>query len=165
MYIDALNLLCDAQAFTADAVSTNSLDLGNVTPKRQIGSGEPMAVTVQVDVSADNTSGTETYSFEVIQSANDNLGTPTVIARQNGIAATTLVAGYVFVIPIPPGFPTARYLGLNFDGSASDTPTITKRPMARPCWISGRHATRPGSWRAPMTTRATANGRSRSTRR
>jgi hypothetical protein len=123
MYIDALLLLSDAQAVTADAVSTNTIDLGNVTPKRAIGTGEPMGIVFTVDVAADATTGDETYSFEVIQSAAAALSSPDVIATLT-LAAATLVAGYQFVIPIPPGFPTKRYLGVNYNVGGT-TPTIT----------------------------------------
>jgi hypothetical protein len=42
MFIDSFLLLSDSQAVTADAASTNTIDLGNVSPKRDIGNGEPM---------------------------------------------------------------------------------------------------------------------------
>lgn len=125
MFIDALLLLSDAQAVTADAYSTNTLDLGNVTPKRQVGSGEPLEVVVAVDVAADFTTGDETYAFLLVQSANADLSSHETIATYT-ILAATLVAGYIFRIPIPPGFPTLRYLGLRFDvGGTSPTITVT----------------------------------------
>lgn len=123
MYIDALLLVSDAQAVTADAVSTNTIDLGNVTPKRRIGTGEPMGFGMQVDVAADFTTGDETYSFEVIESANADLSSATVIAAYTRTAAQ-LFAGSLHFFTIPPGFPTARYLGLNYNVGGT-TPTIT----------------------------------------
>ena len=87
MFIDALLLVSDAQAITADAVSTNTIDLGNPTVKNRIGSGEPMAFAVQIDVAADFTTTDETYAIEVISSAAANLGTPTVLARYTLTAA------------------------------------------------------------------------------
>jgi hypothetical protein len=39
MFIDALTLIWDATALTTDTASTSSIDLGNVTPKREIGTG------------------------------------------------------------------------------------------------------------------------------
>jgi hypothetical protein len=128
MFNDALLRLCDSQAFSATGLSTNAIDLGNVTPKRQIGDGEPMAVTIQVAVAAKVSGGTETYEFQVVQSAASSLTTVTVIAdmifaASGAIIATALVAGYVLILPIPPGFPLQRYIGLNFVGA--NTPTIT----------------------------------------
>ena len=127
--IDALCLFSDAQAVTTDVVSTNVFDCGNVTPKRQIGTGVPLAVTFQIDVSADFTTGDETYEFQVIQSAADTMSTPTIIAQQSYIASgvmisTLLVAGYIFVLPIPPGYPLQRYISA-FYNTGGNTPTMT----------------------------------------
>lgn len=125
MFVDALLLLSDAQAVTADAVSTNTIDLGNVTPKREIGTGEPMGIAVAVDVAADFTTGDETYVFELIESANADLSSPTIIASYTRTAAQ-LAAGTLHFIPLPPGFPTARYLGLNYNtGGTSPSVTVT----------------------------------------
>lgn len=128
MRIDALLLLCDAQAFTATGLSTNTIDLGNSTVKRQIGDGKAMAITVQVDVAAKVSGGTETYEFQAIQSAAAALTTPTILADEiyaasGAMIATALVAGYILVLPIPAGFPLQRFIGLNFVGA--NTPTIT----------------------------------------
>jgi len=129
MILDQLLLLSDAQAFTATGLSTNTIDLGNPTTLRQVGDGEPLAVTVQIDVAADFTTGDETYAFEVIQSAAAALTTTTVLTRQAYIASgvmisTLLIAGFILVMPLPAGYPLQRYLGLNFIGGGT-TPTIT----------------------------------------
>jgi len=121
--LDAQTLLSDAQAITADAVSTNTYDAGATTPQRDIGGGEPLAVVITVDVAADATTGDETYSFEVIQSAAANLGTPDVLIDRT-VAAADLYAGAQVVIPLPPGAQTKRYLGLNYNVGGT-TPTIT----------------------------------------
>ena len=123
MILDALLLVSDAQAVTADAVSTNTIDLGASSPSREIGSGEPMAFLITVDVAADITTGDETYAFEVIQSANANLSSPDVLNRRV-LTAAQLAAGAVFTMGIPAGTPTKRYLGLNYDVGGT-TPTIT----------------------------------------
>lgn len=130
MYIDKENLLCDAQAFSADANTTNAFDNGSSTPKIDFGSGEPMCVAIQVDVAADFTTGNETYAFNFIQSANADLSAPdTLISRT--IVYSDLAAGAIQVIPIPPGAVTKRYLGLAYDGGGT-TPTITAT-----AWITG----------------------------
>lgn len=123
MYIDKEMLLCDAQAFSADAESTNAIDLGNVTPKNDPGAGERMVVKCTVDVAADYTTADETYEFQFIQSANANLSSPDNLISRT-IAAATLVAGYEFEIPIPAGAINKRYVGLYFNGGGT-TPTIT----------------------------------------
>ena len=123
MILDAQTLLSDAQAVTADAVSTNTIDCGNPTVKNDIGSGEPMCVVIQVDVAADATTGDETYVFEFIQSANANLSSPTILASRD-ISRTLLTVGSIHVIAIPPRAITQRYIGLNYNVGGT-TPTIT----------------------------------------
>lgn len=123
MITDALLLLSDAQAITADAVSTNTIDLGASSPSREIGTGEPMVVLITVDVAGDITTGDETYAFEVIQSAAAALTSPTVLNRRV-LTAAQLALGAIFAMPIPPGSPTQRYLGMNYDVGGT-TPTLT----------------------------------------
>ncbi len=142
MILDALGLLCDAQAFTSTGgLSTNTIDLGNTTPKRQVGDGRPLAVTITVDVAADFTSVDETYDFQLIQSAADSLTTPTILARRSYIATgsfitSLLVAGYVIVLTLPPGLPLQRYIGLNVV-MANTTPTITITAFFGPLFSTG----------------------------
>jgi len=140
MYIDAQLLFSDAQAVTADAVGTNVIDL---TVDRSIGNGEPLCVVFCVDVAADQTTGDEDYTFEVeyasaaAQNAGRQLigrrvfesGTPTAPAQD----ADLLVAGYKFVIPIPPTAlsESDRYLGIRYDVTGT-TPSITVTAFLAP---------------------------------
>ncbi len=123
MFLDALLLLSDAQAVTADAVSTNTIDLSNVTPKRRVGTGESITVFFSVDVAADFTTTDETYAFQVIASASADLSSPTVL-QQRTLTAAQLVAGAKFVVDVPIDQPQLRYLGVNYDVGGT-TPTIT----------------------------------------
>lgn len=122
MYIDALGLVSDAQAFSATGVSTNSIDLGNVTPKREIGTGEPMGFAVAVDVALAGT--TPTLNIDVI-SATDGPLTAGILVHVNvNKPAADWPAGSLHFLPIPPGAPTQRFLGIraNLGGT---TPTVT----------------------------------------
>lgn len=123
MILDALLLVSDAQAITVDAVSTNTIDLGNPTVKNRIGTGEPMGFAIQVDVAADFTTTDETYAIEIISSAAAALTSPTVLARFV-LLASQLTIGKKFALPIPPGMPSQRYLGLNYDVGGT-TPSVT----------------------------------------
>jgi hypothetical protein len=123
MILDALLMVSDAQAVTADAVSTNTIDLGASSPAREIGSGEPMAFVCTVDSAGDITTGDETYAFEAISSASANLSSPTVLGRRV-LTAAQLALGAIFAIPIPPGTPAQRYLGMNYDVGGT-TPLLT----------------------------------------
>lgn len=133
MVLDAQLQFSAAQAVTADAVGTNVIDLGSDIP---IGTGKPMGVLIQVDVAADQTTGDEDYTFDV-EYASDaaqttarklvgrrvfESGTPSAPAED----ADLLVAGFQFVIPIPPTrlSESERYLGIRYD-VAGTTPTIT----------------------------------------
>jgi hypothetical protein len=131
MFMDALLLLSDAQAITVDAVSTNTIDLGNPTVKNRIGTGEPLVLAVQVDVAADFTTTDETYAIEIIASASANLSTPTVLARFP-LLASQLTVGKKFALPIPGGMPALRYLGVNYDtGGTTPSVTLTASVMPR----------------------------------
>lgn len=121
MILDLQTLLSDAQAFTGAAtVSTNVIDLGAVTPKRQIGDGEPEGVGVIVDVASGAGS---THTMEIIQSATSNMASPDIIASMT-ILAAVLVAGYKFFLAIPPGFPTKEFIAFR-NTSTGGTTTIT----------------------------------------
>ena len=140
MIIDAQLLFSDAQAITADAVGTNVIDL---TIDRSIGNGEPMAVVFVVDVAADQTTGDEDYAFHVeyaydaaqttarklIGYRNFESGTPAAPFND----ADLLVAGFKFVIPIPPTAlsESERYLGIRYDVTGT-TPTITMTAFLAP---------------------------------
>lgn len=123
MYIDALLLLSDAQAYSATAFSTNTVDLGTSVVARDLGNGEPMSLVYQVDVSADITTGDETYRLDLVQSANANLSSPDVLESRT-IAAANLTLGTIGSVPIPIGAITKRYVGLQLTLGGT-TPTIT----------------------------------------
>lgn len=127
---DVQNQLSDAQAITADAVSTNTIDLGNATIKRSIGDGEPMCVLISVNVAADATTGDETYVFEFIQSANANLSSPDILSSRD-IPRAQLTAGSAHVIGIPPKAITKQYIGMNYNVGGT-TPTITVTTFVMP---------------------------------
>lgn len=128
MFIDALNLLSDAQAVAATAYSTNTIDLGSSTPKREIGGGEPLCLCITVDVAADFTTADETYTFAFVQSANANLSADDDLAVRavsaSGGAASLLAAGAMVVVPVPPGSVTKQYIGAQYTLGGT-TPSIT----------------------------------------
>lgn len=123
MYVDNLGLVSDAQAVTATAFSTNTIDLGATSPAREIGTGEAVGFGIAVDVAADITTGNETYLIEVVQSANADLSSPDVINSRT-ITAAQLAAGSLHWLAVPVGFPQKRYLGLRYT-TGGTTPTVT----------------------------------------
>ena len=117
MILDKQNQLSDSQAFTVDAVSTNTIDCGNPTPKNDIGAGEPMCIAVNVEVAG---AGGCSYEFQAVQSANADLSSHDVLASVFPTEAQ-LAVGYTFAIPIPQGSVTKRYVGLKFNNVSGTT--------------------------------------------
>ena len=120
MLTDALLQLSSAQAVTATAVSTNTIDLSQT---RDIGVGNELCAAFTVDVSA-AAAGAATVEFQVITSASANLSTPTVIASSGPIAKTELTAGrrpifvdiaHAMTLAAPLG---QRYLGVQYTVAA-----------------------------------------------
>lgn len=123
MYIDTFLRVSAAQAVTATAVSTNTIDLAAVTPRRQVGTGEALGFGLSVGVAADITTGDETYQVNIIQDEDPALGSPVVIAEFIRTAAQ-LFLGSLHFFPLPQGWPTERYIGLQYV-TAGTTPTVT----------------------------------------
>jgi hypothetical protein len=121
MYVDAFGLVSDSQAVSATGFSTNTIDLSNVTPKRDIEIGEPLGFAVNVEVAADFTTGDETYTVEAVQSDNANLSSPDVIGSRVLSAAERAVGSLIFVAI---GAVTKRYIGLRYT-LAGTTPSFT----------------------------------------
>lgn len=140
MKLDAQNQFSDSQALTATALSTNVIDL---SLNRNIGNGEPMAVVINVEVAADQTTGDEDYTFDVEFASDAAITTDrTLVGRriyESGTPgapaqdADLLVVGYKIVIPIPPGGlgDSDRYIGVRYT-LAGTTPTITVSAFLQP---------------------------------
>lgn len=129
MFVDAFLRVSNAQAFGAGpTVSTDSIDLGNVTPKRQIGTGEPLGFAVAV-----TTAGTVAATLMEVISATDAALTAGILVhatRTIPLAETTL--GSLHFLPLPPGTPTQRFLGVRFTtagGTISATVWLTAHDL------------------------------------
>lgn len=119
MYIDAQLLLSDAQALTADAASTNTVDLGS---DRNIGIGEPLAVVVSVDVAA---AGGGTLAIVLQSDDNTSFSSATTVATTGAVAAASYTAGAKFIIAVPADTLTERYIRLNYDLTTMTGITVT----------------------------------------
>jgi hypothetical protein len=113
-----------------------------------------MGVVFTVDVAADQTTGDEDYTFDVEYASNAaqstgrqlvgrrifESGTPTAPAQD----ADLLVAGFQFVIPIPPTTlaESERYLGIRYDVTGT-TPTITVTAALMPLSMIPAYASYP----------------------
>lgn len=111
MYIDSFSRVCNAQAFTAVAVSASSIDLSNVTPKREIAVGEPMGFALAVIVAASST----TVLVEIIQATDAALTAGIIVLSQRTFLSADMPLGALIFMPLPQN-PTAagplRFLGL-----------------------------------------------------
>lgn len=115
MYIDAQMTFSDDQAITADAASTNVIDLGVA---RNMGNGEAVPVLIQVTEDFDNLTSLE---VKVQQDTVEGFGSPTDIATTGAVVLANLKAGYTFPIVYLPAN-TERYLRLYYDVTGT-TPT------------------------------------------
>lgn len=125
MILDAQNQLSDSQVFTTNTttVTTNAIDLGNVTPKRTIGDGEPMAIAYFIEAV---TGAADTFTFNLISSTASTLGSGVLVhARTRVLTAADIPVGSIVALPIPPGTPTQRYLGGSAILGASDALTAS----------------------------------------
>lgn len=107
-YIDQNLVMSDAQAVTATAVSTKSID--TATALRNIGSGEPIEVLVAVGT-AFTASGSATMTI-ALQDSADNSSFADVLVGP-AIAVASMVAGYeAFRVRLPATL--RRYIALNY---------------------------------------------------
>lgn len=111
MILDALLKVSAAQQVTADAASTNTVDTGNVTPKRRMGQGAPMCYVMAITAAGTNTGSTK---VQAIQSAAANLSSPVILGEVDLVAAD-LVAGKIVIVPIGDGPTALRYHGMYHD--------------------------------------------------
>jgi hypothetical protein len=112
MITDALLQLSSAQAVTASAVSTNTIDLGTA---RDLGPGSDLYATFSVDVAA-TAAGAATVTFQIISSAAANLSSATVLTQTEPIGKAELTIGKVFSLPLGNAILAAQKLGQRYLG-------------------------------------------------
>jgi len=128
MYLDAFLRVSNAQAFGAAAVSTDSIDLGNVTPKRQISTGEPMGFGVAI-----TTAGTVAATLMEVISATDAALTAGILVHSSrSVPLAETVLGALFFLPFNSGAPTQRFIGVRMTtagGTISATAWLTSHSL------------------------------------
>lgn len=133
MLTDAFLQLSTAQAVTATAVSTNTIDLGVA---RDIAPGKPMYAVFQTDVTA-TAGGAATVDFQVVSSAAANLSSPTVIADSGPVPVAQLTAGRrLMAVGIGPQVLTTAPNGQRFIGAQYTVATGPLTAGAFTCTIT-----------------------------
>jgi hypothetical protein len=129
MFIDTKELLSDAQALTATAISTyvydllpsggaiNSGDTGGPTANTTVNipAGHPIYLYIWVHTVLDSSGEGATLTATVESSADTSNGTPTVHWTSGSVAEATLAGGYWIAkaVPLPPG-DYKRYICINY---------------------------------------------------
>ena len=110
MITDKLLRVSEDQAVTSTAVSTSSIDL---VVARDMGEGTALYMNFALTEAFAN--GTS-ITFEIITSASDNLGSPTVIGSSATIATAALTLGKNIVVRLNPSIAGKgqRYLGSRY---------------------------------------------------
>ena len=127
MILDRQNTVSLAQAITATAVSTDTIDLSQI---RDLGTGYDLRWVTTIDQSFNNLTSLE---IQVITSAAANLSSPTVIGSSGAIVLAQLTAGRRPIVlelnrSILAALPIGqRFLGLNYVvvGTAPTTGQVT----------------------------------------
>lgn len=126
MILDSQTLLSNAQAITADAGSTNQINLGprGAGIVNDLGNGNQVPLLVQV-VETFNNLTSMVVSIQVDE--DSAFGSPKTVATSPSILLASLVAGYTFNLDYIPRGANELYLRVYYDitGTAPTTGKIT----------------------------------------
>lgn len=122
MIFDQQTLLSDNQAITADAASTNVIDLGGIV--RDIGKGNPIPLRIQV---TENFNNLTSMTFALQVDDNEAFSSPKTVWVSGSILLAQLRAGFVVIPEYIPRGTDERYMRLYYDitGTAPGTGRIT----------------------------------------
>lgn len=119
MLLDYEDQVCRAQAFTATAVSANSIDTNVASTDMFI--GRRMAGLFIPTVAAGAGS---THVLAVIEADDAALTSNVTVLGSITVSAAALTVGSMHEIPVPQGVKTRRYIGLR-NTISSGTTTVT----------------------------------------
>ena len=120
MYIDAQATFSKEQALTADAPSTNSIDLGF---DGNVGIGEPMSIVITFDADAGSAGSVELKADNV-----DTFASEVTIATR--VIDPALVAGDKIVLSVPADTSAKRFIRLSYVGGFPTTVTAFLIPTS-----------------------------------
>lgn len=124
MFLDAMLRFSNKQVVTADARSTDTLDLTAIGGVKTF-VGQPFVILILIDTAADFTTGDETYSFQLRTDDNTSFSSPTTLYTQ-AILASSLTGNAKVIIPAPVQASVEQYLELYYDvGGTTPSMTVT----------------------------------------
>lgn len=134
MIMDQTLVLWDNVALTTSAYSTNSYDCGAIPTggsangdQPDPSGGIPLGMLIAVTVAATH-AGSETYEFDITQSASTTASsspdTLVQVAFTFAQSSVLLTAGSAFLVPLPPGSVTKRYLSGHYVSANSATISV-----------------------------------------
>lgn len=118
MILDERNEFCDATSAVinvGNAIIGDVIDLGATPTLRDIGTGEPVYLVLQVDTAFSDAAdaGNATIQFDLVSDSTANLATSkTTHVSTGAMAIASLVAGFTKVFALPQEATYERYLGL-----------------------------------------------------
>lgn len=114
MYTDSQLTFSAAQAVTATAFSTNTVDL---LAAQDAGAGRPVYLVIRVGTAV-TAAGAATVQFQLVSSANANLSSPSILGQSDAIGKANLGANTLMVVTLPKSYAGKpigqRYLGLQY---------------------------------------------------
>lgn len=112
MLLDKENLFSDAQAITADAASTNVIDMkGKI---KEVAFGKPLPLLIQVVETFAGVTSASSVEIKIQTDDNAAFSSPTTLATTGAITADKLIEGFVAPINfIPKG--NEGYMRLYYD--------------------------------------------------
>lgn len=126
MIFDRQSLLSDAQAVTANAASTNVIDLGPIATgyKRRVGLGKKIPLAIQV---VEDFNTLTSLEIKVQGSDTENFSSAVDLATTGAIPVADLKAGYRASIDVIPRNQEQRYIRLSYvvDGTAPTAGKVT----------------------------------------
>jgi hypothetical protein len=111
MILDSQLLFSDAQAITAAAASTNSVDFG--AGVKDLGLGESLFISINVDVAFTDAGSDSTLTVDLQTDTDPAFGSPTTASTLTILPALSAIGKAVFV-GIEPDVVLERYVRLYF---------------------------------------------------
>lgn len=117
--LDQQTLFSDAQAITADAASTNVIDLGPIMSTRDIGPGKAIPVLIQV---VEAFAGLTSLNVAIQVCAAEGFGSGVkTVAKSAEILLADLKVGYEIPLSWIPKGTDLRYMRLYYDVTGTGT--------------------------------------------